>query len=70
MGQGAFGAAGTTAQRGLKMNTDFLRVIAASANDRRALFLATAVRLGTPLQNVEKDFWVTVVLDLLFNGRF
>jgi hypothetical protein len=27
------------------------------------------MRLGTPLQNVEKDFWVTVVLDLLFNGR-
>lgn len=69
MGQGAFGAAGTTAERGLKMNTDFMRVIAASANDRRALFLATALRLGTPLQNVEKDFWVTVVLDLLFNGR-
>jgi hypothetical protein len=69
MGQGAYGAAGAIAKRGLKMNTDFLRVISASSTDRQALFLATAMRLGTPLQNVEKDFWVTVVLDLLFNGR-
>lgn len=51
------------------MNAGFLRVIAASPEDRRGLFLATANRLGTPLQNVEKDFWVTWVLDLLFNGR-
>lgn len=51
------------------MNQDFLRVIAADPDDRRGLFLATANRLGTSLQNVEKDFWVTWVLDLLFNGR-
>ncbi len=51
------------------MNAEFLRVIAASPEDRRGLFLATANRLGTPLQNVEKDFWVSWVLDLLFNGR-
>jgi len=51
------------------MNPDFLRVIAATDEDRRGLFLATANRLGTPLQNVEKDFWVSWVLDLLFNGR-
>lgn len=51
------------------MNSDFLQIIAASPEDRRGLFLATANRLGTPLQNVEKDFWVTWVLDLLFNGR-
>src|SRR5487761_2024431 len=51
------------------MNAEFLRVIAASHEDRRDLFLATANRLGTPLQNVEKDFWVSWVLDLLFNGR-
>ncbi len=31
--------------------------------------MATANRLGTPLQNVEKDFWVCWALDLLFNGR-
>ena len=51
------------------MNPDFLKVIAASAEDRRGLFLATANRIGTPIQNVEKDFWVVWVLDLLFNGR-
>ena len=51
------------------MNPDFLRVIAATPDDRRGLFLATVNRLGTPLQNVEKDFWVSWVLDLLFNGR-
>ena len=51
------------------MNPDFLPIIAASAADRRDLFLTTANRLGTPLQNVEKDFWVTWMLDLLFNGR-
>ena len=51
------------------MNREFLPIIAASTNDRRDLFLATANRLGTPLQNVEKDFWVCWVLDLLFNNR-
>jgi hypothetical protein len=51
------------------MNANFYRVIEASQDERRGLFLATANRLGTPLQNVEKDFWVCYVLDLLFNGR-
>lgn len=51
------------------MNKGWNRVIAAKAEDRRDLFLATANRLGTTLQNVEKDFWVCWVLDLLFNDR-
>ena len=51
------------------MNTNFLTVLHASESDRRNLFLETAVRLGTPLRNVEKDFWVCFVLDLLFNGK-
>ncbi len=51
------------------MNPDFLKIISASEQDRQGLFLATATRLGTPIQNVEKDFWVTWTLDLLFNGR-
>ena len=51
------------------MNPDFLKVISASEQDRQGLFLATATRFGTPIQNVEKDFWVTWTLDLLFNGR-
>jgi hypothetical protein len=51
------------------MNSNFLKVLKASESDRRNLFLETAVRLGTPLRNVEKDFWVCFVLDLLFNGK-
>ena len=41
------------------MNADFIRIIAASPVDRCGLFLATANGLGTPIQNVEKDFWVS-----------
>lgn len=45
----------------------FLRLIAASPRERADLFLATAQRLGTPVGNVEKDFWVSWILDALFN---
>lgn len=51
------------------MNPDFFSIICATPDDRRDLFLTTASRLGTPIQNIEKDFWVCWVLDLLFNGR-
>jgi hypothetical protein len=50
------------------MNQNFNTVIQANDEDRRDLFLATAARMGTPVQNVEKDFWVCWVLDALFNG--
>ena len=50
------------------MNPAFNEVIAASDAERRDLFLATAARLGTAVQNVEKDFWVCWTLDALFNG--
>lgn len=50
------------------MNTNFLHIINATPEDRRGLFLLTANRLGTTLQNVEKDFWVCWILDLIFNG--
>lgn len=50
-------------------NNNFTDVIHASVEDRRDLFLATATRLGVPLQNIEKDFWVCWILDLLFNTR-
>ena len=50
------------------MNPAFLEVIAAGDDDRRALFLTAARRLGTAVQNVEKDFWVCWTLDALFNG--
>jgi len=50
------------------MNARFLELIAAMDEDRRDLFLTTARRLGTAVQNVEKDFWVCWTLDALFNG--
>ena len=50
------------------MNEAFHRVIAASDDERRDLLLTTARRLGTAVQNVEKDFWVCWTLDALFNG--
>jgi hypothetical protein len=50
------------------MNRGLREVIAAGDNDRRDLFLTTAGRLGTAVQNVEKDFWVCWTLDALFMG--
>ena len=50
------------------MNPGFSEFLSASPEDRRDVFLGTARRLGTPEQNVEKDFWVTWTLDALFNG--
>ena len=50
------------------MNLDFNRLLAEPAGDRLDVFLATARRLGTTVQNVEKDFWVCWTLDALFNG--
>lgn len=51
------------------MKPDFLTILAASEADRRDMFLTAATRLGTPIQNIEKDFWVCWVLDVLFNDR-
>jgi hypothetical protein len=50
------------------MNSAFMEIMRASEDDRRALFLTTSRRLGTAVQNVEKDFWVSWTLDALFNG--
>lgn len=50
------------------MNSAFQAVIEADDNERRDLFLGTAARLGTAVQNVEKDFWVCWTLDALFNA--
>lgn len=50
------------------MNDAYLKVIGAKNDERRAIFLETAGRLGTAVQNVEKDFWVCWTLDALFNG--
>src|SRR5581483_5611244 len=50
------------------MNPGFSQFLKATPQDRRDVFLGTAARLGTSEQNVEKDFWVTWTLDVLFNG--
>lgn len=50
------------------MNPAFHTIINASEADRRDLFLGAATRLGTAVQNVEKDFWVCWTLDALFDS--
>jgi len=50
------------------MNRDFAAVIDARDKERLDLFLGTSARMGTAVQNVEKDFWVCWTLDALFNG--
>jgi hypothetical protein len=50
------------------VNPGFSEFLKAPLQDRRDVFLATAARLGAPAQNVEKDFWVTWTLDVLFSG--
>jgi hypothetical protein len=47
----------------------YKEVIAASPRDRLDLFLATANRLGAPVGNIEKDFWVCWTLNALYNER-
>lgn len=49
-------------------NAGFREVLVAGDDARRDLFLTAAERLGTAVQNVEKDFWVCWTLDALFNG--
>jgi hypothetical protein len=49
------------------MNTTYQKIIASSNDDRRGLFDAAANRLGTTVQNIEKDFWVCWTLDALFH---
>ncbi|RUY65834.1 nucleotidyl transferase AbiEii/AbiGii toxin family protein, partial [Mesorhizobium sp. M7A.F.Ca.CA.001.09.2.1] len=52
------------------MSTDAYRqIIAAPPRDRLDLFLATANRIGAPVGNVEKDFWVCWTLNALYHER-
>lgn len=44
----------------------FQTIISASVADRSDLFLSTANRLGAPLINIEKDFWVCWTLNALY----
>lgn len=50
------------------MNAAIDEILRADVRTRSGLFVATAQRLGTAPQNVEKDFWVCWTLDALFNG--
>lgn len=47
----------------------YRQIIAAPPGDRLDLFLSTANRLGTPIGNVEKDFWVCWTLNALYHER-
>lgn len=47
----------------------YRQIIAAPAQDRLDLFLATANRIGAPVGNVEKDFWVCWTLNALYQER-
>lgn len=47
----------------------YKEVINASPRERLDLFLATANRLGAPVGNVEKDFWVCWTLNALYHER-
>ncbi len=49
------------------MNPAYQNIIASSDDDRRGLFVTAASRVGTTVQNIEKDFWVCWTLDALFN---
>ncbi len=44
----------------------FASIIRAPRRERLDLFLATANRLGAPVGNIEKDFWVCWTLDALY----
>ena len=50
------------------MNSNFNQIIAATDDERAGLFNTTAQRKGTTAQNIEKDFWASWCLDVLFNG--
>lgn len=49
------------------MNPSYQKIIASSDDDRRGLFTAAANRVGTTVQNIEKDFWVCWTLYALFH---
>jgi hypothetical protein len=49
------------------MNPAYQNIIGANVDDQRGLFLAAANRIGTTVQNIEKDFWVCWTLDVLFH---
>jgi hypothetical protein len=51
------------------VNPAFRSFLAIDVQERVEVFIVTAQRLGVQPFLVEKDFWVCVVLDILFHGR-
>jgi hypothetical protein len=49
------------------MNKSYQNIIGARTGDQRDLFLSAANRVGTTIQNIEKDFWVCWTLNALFH---
>jgi predicted nucleotidyltransferase component of viral defense system len=47
----------------------YRQVIAAPPRERLDLFLAAANRLGAPVGNIEKDFWVCWTLNAIYHRR-
>lgn len=47
----------------------YKEVISAPAGEKVDLFLTTANRLGAPIGNIEKDFWVCWTLNALYHER-
>jgi Nucleotidyl transferase AbiEii toxin, Type IV TA system len=50
------------------MNPMFRQFLDLPEEDRRDVFEAKADQLGTQPTYIEKDFWVCIVLDILYNG--
>lgn len=50
------------------MNQEFKRFLELSQQDRKDVFEAEAENLDTRPTYVEKDFWVCLVLDIIYNG--
>ncbi len=50
------------------MNPAFGEFLKLSARDRRDVFDATAEQCNTLSTYIEKDFWICLVLDILYNG--
>jgi hypothetical protein len=50
-------------------NAAYKQIITAPPRDRLDLFLATANRIGAPVGNIEKDFWVCWTLNALYHER-
>jgi len=50
------------------VNPTFQRFLRLSRNEQADVFTAAAMRIGTIPSYVEKDFWVCLVLDILYHG--